>query len=101
LFAALEDYEQAGKNANEPMAYYSLAEAIGEAKYWGRPLNDTVKDDPLDASDATAQLVRYLDEVYYHTDGKILWGILTNGKIWRLFSHRAASRLHTSQTFWS
>lgn len=92
LFATAADYESAGQAANEPKAYYSLAHAIGEAKYWGRPLNDTVKDDPLDARDATAQLVRYLDEVYYHTDGKVLWGILTNGKIWRLFSHRAASR---------
>src|SRR3989441_10581319 len=92
LFATSADYESAGRVSNEPKAYYSQAQAIGEAKYWGRPLNDTVKDDPLDASDATAQLVRYLDEVYYHTDGKVLWGILTNGKMWRLFSHRAASR---------
>jgi len=92
LFATLADYELAGQAANEPKAYYSLAQAIAEAKYWGRPLNDTVKEDPLDASDATAQLVRYLDEVYYHTNGQILWGILTNGKMWRLFSHRAASR---------
>ena len=43
-------------------------------------MNDTVKDDPLDARDATAQLVRYLDEVYYHTDGKVCWAILTNGR---------------------
>src|SRR2546422_8416632 len=83
LFATSADYESAGQVSNEPKAYYSQAQAIGEAKYWGRPLNDTVKDDPLDASDATAQLVRYLDEVYYHTDGKVLWGILTNGKMWR------------------
>ncbi len=92
LFAAARDYETAARIRNEAKAYYSLSEAIGEAKYWGRPLNDTVKDDPLDARDATAQLVRYLDEVYYHTDGKVSWGILTNGKYWRLFSHRAASR---------
>ncbi len=92
LFATAADYESAGQAPNEPKAYYTHAQAIGEAKYWGRPLNDTVKDDRLDASDATAQLVRYLDEVYYHTDGKVPWGLLTNGKTWRLFSHRAASR---------
>jgi hypothetical protein len=92
LFATSADYESAGQTPNEPKAYYSHAQAIGEAKYWGRPLNDTVKDDPLDASDATAQLVRYLDEVYYHTDGKVPWGILTNCRTRRLFSHRAASR---------
>ena len=92
LFASTEDYETAAHSPNEPKTYYSHAQAIAEAKYWGRPLNDTVKDDPLDARDATAQLVRYLDEVYYHTDGKVCWAILTNGKTWRLFSHRAASR---------
>jgi type I restriction-modification system DNA methylase subunit len=92
LFATQQDYENAARSPNDPKAYYSQAQAISEAKYWGRPLNDTVKDDPLDARDATAQLVRYLDEVYYHTDGKVSWGILTNGKTWRLFSHRAASR---------
>jgi hypothetical protein len=92
LFTSTEDYETAARSPNEPKTYYSHAQAIAEAKYWGRPLNDTVKDDPLDARDATAQLVRYLDEVYYHTDGKVCWAILTNGKTWRLFSHRAASR---------
>lgn len=92
LFATQEDYEGAAHSPDDSKAYYSQAQAIAEAKYWGRPLNDTVKDDPLDARDATAQLVRYLDEVYYYTDGKVAWGILTNGKTWRLFSHRAASR---------
>lgn len=92
LFSTQEDYESAAHVPNDSNAYYSRAQAIAEAKYWGRPLNDTVKDDPLDARDATAQLVRYLDEVYYHTDGKISWAILANGKTWRLFSHRAASR---------
>jgi hypothetical protein len=92
LFANKDHYQQAGQVPDQSKAYYSLAETIAEAKYWGRPLNDTVREDPLDASDATAQLVRYLDEVYYHTDGKLLWGVLTNGKLWRLFSHRAASR---------
>ena len=92
LFATRDDFEQAARVRNKPSAYYSRAQVIAEAKYWGRPLNDTVAEDPLDARDATAQLVRYLDEVYYHTNGQLLWGILTNGKTWRLFSHRAASR---------
>src|SRR5437899_1264063 len=73
LFASTEDYETAARSPNEPKTYYSRAQAIAEAKYWGRPLNDTVKDDPLDARDATAQLVRYLDEVDYYTVGKVCW----------------------------
>jgi hypothetical protein len=46
LFATQEDYEGAAHSQNDPKAYYSQAQAIAEAKYWGRPLNDTVKDDP-------------------------------------------------------
>lgn len=71
-----------------------LAHSLGilEAKYWGRRLNDTDKKDLLDSRDPTAQTVKYLDSVNYHTNGKLTWAILTNGKLWRLFYFRASSR---------
>ena len=65
----------------------SLKPSIG-----GRPSNQTVKGRPAGCPRCNRSIVRYLDEVYYHTDGKLAWGILTDGKTWRLFSHRAASR---------
>ncbi len=72
--------------------YFSQSLTLLEAKYWGRRLNDTDKKDVLDSRDPTAQTVKYLDSVNYHTNGKINWAILTNGKFWRLFYFRASSR---------
>lgn len=92
LFASEAEFREARNDKTNLKRFFSHALTIAEAKYWNRPLNDTVKDDILDSRDATAQLVKYLDDVWVATDGKILWGILTNGKLWRLFYYRAASR---------
>ena len=92
LFTSGVELKEARKDKKNLSRFFSHALTIVEAKYWDRPLNDTVKEDTLDSRDATAQLVKYLEDVHYHSDGKILWGILTNGKLWRLFYYRAASR---------
>src|SRR5713226_1693075 len=92
LFASEIELREARKDKANLKRFFSYALTIAEAKYGGRPLNDTDKKDILDSRDATAQLVKYLDDVWMATDGKILWGILTNGKLWRLFYYRAASR---------
>ncbi|MDW8110912.1 MAG: Eco57I restriction-modification methylase domain-containing protein [Candidatus Bipolaricaulota bacterium] len=36
--------------------------------------------------------MRYLSIVEPASNGKILWGILTNGRLWRLYYHKAKSR---------
>jgi hypothetical protein len=92
LFASEAELKEARQGKTNLKRFFSHALTVAEAKYWDRPLNDTVKKDTLDSRDATAQLVKYLDDVWVATDGKILWGILTNGKLWRLFYYRAASR---------
>jgi len=92
LFASEAELKEARQKKTDPRYFFSHALTIAEAKYWNRSLNDTDKKDILDSRDATAQLVKYLDDVWIATDGKILWGILTNGKLWRLFYYRAASR---------
>src|SRR5713101_3932415 len=92
LFASEADLKTAREEKDNLQRFFSQALTIAEAKYWDRPLNDMVNADTLDARDATAQLVKYLDDVHYHSNGKILWGILTNGRLWRLFYYRAASR---------
>lgn len=77
-------------NNREDMGiFYGTAAAIGEAKYWGRPMNDWDEQDPNDKNDATKQIASYLRDVADYTDGKTNWGILTNGKLWRLFQRRA------------
>ena len=92
LFKDDEAYRAARKVKDNPDQFFSQSLTILEAKYWGRRLNDTDKKDVLDSRDPTAQTVKYLDSVNYHTNGKINWAILTNGKLWRLFYFRAQSR---------
>lgn len=85
-----EDVRRTAMNNREDMGiFYGKAAAIGEAKYWGRPMNDWDEQDPNDKSDATKQIASYLRDVADCTDGKTNWGILTNGKLWRLFQRRA------------
>ncbi|HED04496.1 MAG TPA: hypothetical protein ENI60_06995, partial [Candidatus Fraserbacteria bacterium] len=89
LFPDQENYETAQLERGDMKVYYGKAIAIGEAKYWNRPMNDRVQGDKKDPSDATKQIVGYLRDVAEWTDGKTNWGILTNGKLWRLFYRRA------------
>ena len=92
LFKDPDSYKTSRKLKENPDRFFSHCLTILEVKYWGRRLNDTDKKDILDSRDPTAQTVKYLDDVHFHTDGKINWAILTNGKQWRLFYYRAASR---------
>ncbi len=86
---ALEDARREKDNLKR---FFSYPLTILEAKYWGRRLNDADPEDRLDSRDPTAQTVKYLDDVYHASEGKIQWAILTNGKLWRFFYYRASSR---------
>ena len=66
---------------------------------WSKKANVSVL--PLDSRDQTdkvqsgsphGQLLRYLSTAETVSDGRIRWGILTNGAIWRLYDHRARPR---------
>jgi hypothetical protein len=92
LFKDTDSYQSARRMKEDHRQFFSQALTILEVKCWGRRLNDTDKNDLLDSRDPTAQTIKYLDDVNFHTDGKINWAILTNGKLWRLFYYRAASR---------
>jgi len=89
LFPNRESYRVAQQNREDMRIFYGEAIAVGEAKYWARPMDDRDPSDPVDTSDAIKQIVSYLRDVAEWTDGKTNWGILTNGKLWRLF-HRQA-----------
>lgn len=92
LFSDRAVHETARKDKFDSSRFFSQALTILEAKYWGRRLNDADPKDKLDRRDPTAQTVKYLDDVYHITSGRIQWAILTNGKLWRIFYYRAASR---------
>ncbi len=61
---------------------YSNALAIADAKYWDRPLDKKLKDsrDTLTNQNPTFQISSYLIST------KTKWAILTNGRLWRLYS---------------
>ena len=68
--------------------FYTRALAIAEAKYWGRPLSrkdasgrDAWKTD----NNPSHQMVSYL------VGTRCPWGILTNGRTWRLYSREVSS----------
>ena len=71
---------------------WNKAICILEAKRWKRPLDKGDKTDPIDPHVPSNQILRYLSVAEPVSNGKIVWGILTNGELWRLYYHRSPSR---------
>ena len=68
--------------------FYSRAAAIAEAKYWGRPLSHkdaSGRNTWKVGSNPSHQMVSYL------VGTGVPWGILTNGRTWRLYSRQVSS----------
>ena len=80
LFADAASKDRANR-VHDPAGRYGLGVALAELKRWQAPL------DRRDAGEATpaTQLLGYLGRAFIATDGKLRWGILTNGKLWRLY----------------
>lgn len=69
--------------------YFSKALCIGEAKRWGRPLDKKLKTEaaPFEVQNPSLQMSRYL----WLTG--VRWGILTDGKYFRLYERETSKRL--------
>ena len=92
LFADANTKKEAYPLQNDPGQFYSRSLAICDAKYWGRALDAESRNDPRDAltnANPSFQIINYL----VGTD--VAWGILTNGKVWRLYAQRVRSRITT------
>ena len=86
LFASAE-LKAAANKEKEPAKRYRHGLAVVEAKRWQRPL------DRADAQGTpSSQMLRYLRRAEEASDGKLEWGILTNGRQWRLYWQGARSR---------
>ncbi len=66
---------------------YTDALAVAESKRFNQPLDARSK-----TSSPHGQILRYLATADINSDGRIRWGILTNGRIWRLYDRRALPR---------
>lgn len=84
LFATEQDYLNAKKTQTDE-AYFKHVLAVADAKAWELPLDGVGRTN----NNPSYQIVRYME----HADCK--WGILTNGRFWRLYSTGPSSR-HTS-----
>ncbi|VAW35939.1 Possible restriction /modification enzyme [hydrothermal vent metagenome] len=84
LFPNVASKTEADQHLGDEDAFYARAAAVADAKYWERPLSEKRQTDDRDRwqnSNPSFQIVNYLVAT------KVDWGILTNGRIWRLYSH--------------
>ena len=89
LFADEAAKEQAN-SFEEEWKRYQFGLAVVECKRWLRPLDR--RSELLDEMTApSTQILRYLRRVDDLTNGKLRWGILTNGARWRLYYQGARS----------
>lgn len=63
-----------------------------EAKRWQRPLDRGESTNATDQGVPSNQMLRYLSQVEVASQGGILWGMLTNGRDWRLYPQRSTNR---------
>ncbi len=78
-----------GKKLNEARLQ-GHAFAVGDAKYWDRPLDVSLKSmggDPFTNKNPSYQIAFYMQH------SGLDWGILTNGRLWRLYHKDSAHRL--------
>jgi len=92
LFADEKAKREAASAKDDLSAFYHRAVAIAEAKYWERPLDKAspgdLRDD-LSHDNPSFQIVDYL------VGTGVPWGILTNGRVWRLYYEKARGRATT------
>lgn len=88
LFNNENDRDTAYPLQSNETAFYARVSAIAEAKYWERPLSKVSKNDNRDIyknENPSFQITNYL------TGTGVDWGILTNGREWRLYYRQASS----------
>jgi len=85
LFHNPEDLKLSQEATKEE--YFKKTLCLGEAKRWGRALDKKVKVDTEDPQNPSLQISRYL----WLTEVK--WGILTDGRYWRLYERETSKRL--------
>jgi hypothetical protein len=88
LFADPAQKSAAYSEQNNESVFYRQVVAIAEAKYWERPLSKVSSNDQRDIyknTNPSFQIASYL------IGTGVNWGILTNGREWRLYYRLASS----------
>lgn len=85
-----EDAKTKANDEKEQWQRYRHGMAILEAKAWDVQL-DRKGNQPMDRVPSN-QIIRYLTSVDTQSNGRVQWGILTNGRLWRIYYNRAKSK---------
>ena len=85
LFADADSKARAGN----PFQYATVDE---ESKRFGLALDSRDRNDRAQRGTPHGQILRYLATAEIESEGRIRWGILTNGSVWRLYDYRARPR---------
>ncbi len=91
LFASADAFAKADQKA-KAADRYPFGVAVADAKAWALGLDQRGAGAGSDET-PSGQIIRYLTRADVQSDGKVLWGILTSGRHWRLYYQRAKSRL--------
>ena len=91
LFADADAKARAITQQN-PHARFRNALVVQESKRLGLPLDVRDAGDRASRNTPHGQILRYLETAYGASDGRIRWGMLTNGTVWRLYDYRARPR---------
>ena len=91
LFADAEAKRRATAK-RRPRDRYMDALVVEESKRFGLALDTHDKDDKAVAGTPHGQILRYLSTAEIASEGRIRWGILTNGGVWRLYDYHARPR---------
>lgn len=91
LFENAESLQRAA-GKSQPGDRYLDALVVEESKRFGFPLDVRDQSSRTPSRTPHGQILRYLSTAEIVSSGRVRWGILTNGKVWRLYDHRARPR---------
>ena len=86
LFADADAKQQAAAERNAG-ARFRYATVVEESKRFGLSLDGRER-----SGSPHGQILRYLATAEIASEGRLRWGILTNGRVWRLYDYRARPR---------
>ncbi len=86
-----ENSEKKSQAQNGKVNICNFLDLIVESKAWGIPL-DRKKENKPNENVPSNQILRYLSRMEIESNQRALWGVLTNGKIWRLYYQKSKSR---------
>ena len=91
LFADAGSKERAAAE-RKPGARPRYAIAVEESKRFGLSLDERDREAGFHARSPHSQILRYLATAEIESESRVRWGILTNGRIWRLYDYRSRPR---------